>query len=96
MDKVRVNATYYFDPAFMDRHSRAMGLFKRGDKVRVVNLYGCPKANTMGQCYIVPADAKKDDRGNWNKDFAMVCVGSLEKEPPTATEITGTEEIANV
>jgi hypothetical protein len=23
-----------------------------GDEVRVINLYGCPKANTMGHCHI--------------------------------------------
>jgi hypothetical protein len=83
MDRVRVNATYYFDPCLYDKiNGDSTKLFKRGDKVRVINLHGCPPANTMGMCYIVPADAKKDDRGRWDKDFAMVMVGSLERTPP--------------
>lgn len=83
MKKVRANAVYYFDPCLMDKFSgKSKELFNRGDKVRVINLYGCPPANTMGQCYVVHADAVKDDRGRWNKDFAMVSVHSLEKEPP--------------
>lgn len=87
--KVRANATYYFDPSMMDSiEPKIMNLFKRGDKVRVINLHGCPPANTMGCCYIVPADAVKDDRGRWNKDFAMVSTGSLEKTPPAPVEVT--------
>lgn len=80
--KVRVNACYYFYPVFFDKVEigwRRAGLHE-GQKVRVINLFGCPKANTMGMCYIVPADAKKDDRGHWDKDFAMVMTGSLSRE----------------
>lgn len=83
MDRVRVNATYYFDPCLFDKfNGNSTQLFKRGDKVRVINLHGCPPANTMGMCYIVPADAKKDDRGKYNADFAMVMTSSLEREKP--------------
>jgi hypothetical protein len=82
--KVRVNATYYFNPCLFDKiNGNSTAIFKRGDRVRVVNLYSCPPANTMGMCYIVPVDAKKDDRGRWDKDFAMVMTNSLQTEQPT-------------
>jgi len=82
-NKVRVNGLYYFDPVLFDRiNGDSTKKFKRGDRVRVINLHGCPPANTMGMCYVVPADAKKDDRGRWDKDFAMVMTNSLEKTPP--------------
>lgn len=83
MNRVTANAVYYFDPCMMDKiHGNSTELFKLGDKVRVINLPGCPKANTMGQCYIIAADAKKDSRGNYKAPFAMVSVQSLEKEKP--------------
>jgi len=79
--RVKANSKYFFYPVPIDRiNARAMSLFKLGDHVRVINLYGCPPANTMGLCYIVPADAKKDDKGHWDKEFAMVCCNSLEKK----------------
>lgn len=87
MDKVRVNATYYFYPCLFDKvNGDSTSIFKTGQHVRVINKHGCPPANTMRMCYIVPADAKKDDRGHWNKDFAMVMTASLEKEPLPAEE----------
>lgn len=81
--KVRANATYYYNPGGLDvvRPCQGAEQFKKGDKVRVVNMHGCPPANTMGQCYIVPADAVKDSRGRYNKDFAMVSTDSLHREP---------------
>ena len=52
MEKVRAGKTYTFDPClfdvFMPQHYDAVP----GQRVRVVNLPGCPKANTMGQCHI--------------------------------------------
>ena len=83
--KVRANATYYYNTCGWELCAPTANshLFTKGDKVRVVNLHGCPPANTMGQCYIVPADAVKDDRGRWNKEFAMVSTNSLQKEPTT-------------
>ena len=86
--KVRANATYFYNPGGLDVFRPCDGAeqFKKGDKVRVVNLHGCPPANTMGQCYIVPADAVKDDRGRWDKDFAMVSTDSLQREPVAAEQ----------
>lgn len=68
--RVRVNSIYRFNPGFMDRNS---GIAPNA-LVRVVNLHGCPPANTMGQCYIVPATNARND----NRDFVMVCTSSLE------------------
>jgi hypothetical protein len=68
--RVRANSIYRFNPGFMDRNC----FFETGSLVRVINLYGCPPANTMGQCYIVSASNAKGDTSN----FEMVCTGSLE------------------
>ena len=53
--RVRVNATYYYVPVLIDRlHppiAVGLGKMKEGDVVKVVNLPGCPKANTMGHAH---------------------------------------------
>ena len=63
--KVHVNSLYRFDPVPMDMHTRNV---EENDIVRVINLYGCPKANTMGQCYIQHLGGEF---------IQMVCVNSL-------------------
>ena len=52
--KVRAGGTYFFSPTLFDRirPSHCTQLVKEGDEVRVVNLPGCPRANTMGHCHI--------------------------------------------
>ena len=54
--KVRVNSTYRYDPNGLDQidppDGVKRGILKAGDIVTVVNLPGCPKANTMGHCHI--------------------------------------------
>lgn len=54
--KVRVNSKYKFQPVPYDRINPPInsGLYNinSGDIVKVVNINGCPKANTMGMCYI--------------------------------------------
>jgi hypothetical protein len=66
--RVRVGSSYVFNPVPFDRiHPPAAQQVNPGDVVKVVNLYGCPKANTMGMCYIEK-----------NGKFAgMVCTNSL-------------------
>lgn len=49
--KVRVNAHYIFYPNFLDRFDGRTGLVP-GSVVKVINLHGCPPANTMGHCYV--------------------------------------------
>jgi hypothetical protein len=49
--KVRVNSFYYYHPNLLDRIDGRTTLGS-GDFVKVVNRYGCPKANVMGHCYV--------------------------------------------
>ena len=49
--KVRANASYIFYPNHLDRFDSRTSLVA-GDVVRVVNLPGCPKANTMGHAHV--------------------------------------------
>lgn len=70
--KVRANAVYTFHPVMMDviwsQHHSAVD----GQLVRVINLNGAPRANTMGQCHI----ESTDDR----TFLGMVSTHSLVKE----------------
>ena len=67
--KVRANATYRYNPVLLDQVDGRTSL-KTGDLVRVVNLPGCPHANTMGHCHV--ADP------NTGKFIGLVCCNSLE------------------
>ena len=53
--RVRANSVYHYVPVLIDKlHPPiAIGLNRMtvGDRVRVVNLPGCPKANTMGHAH---------------------------------------------
>jgi uncharacterized protein YwlG (UPF0340 family) len=53
--KVRVNSTYHYVPVMLDKLHPPIavgtGQLASGDKVKVVNLPGCPKANTMGHAH---------------------------------------------
>jgi len=49
--KVRVNTEYIYHANFLDRVEGRTDL-KDGEVVRVINLPGCPKANTMGHCHV--------------------------------------------
>jgi len=72
MTRVRVGTVYIFRPVMIDvvwtQHHQAT----EGQLVRVVNLPGAPKANTMGQCHIEDA-ATRDFLG-------MVSVRSLHND----------------
>ena len=50
-NRVRVNAHYFYKPNLLDFVDGRTNL-KDGEEVVVVNLYGAPKANTMGHCYV--------------------------------------------
>ena len=64
--RVKVGKSYVFRPVLFDVSNPPFGAVP-GDVVTVVNLHGCPKANTMGMCHIA-----KDG------EFAgMVCTNSL-------------------
>ena len=66
-NRVRVGSQYRFDPNLFDILNPPFGEVKKGDLVTVVNLPGCPSANTMGMCHIA-----KD-----GKFAGMVCANSL-------------------
>jgi hypothetical protein len=70
--KVRVNSVYQFNPNGWDTFDACGQLLKPGDLVQVINVYGCPPANTMGQCYVRLV-------GDSSKAFQMVSTGSLSK-----------------
>lgn len=50
--RVRVGNLYHYDPVLIDRTSRHTHHIEPGLYVRVINMTGCPPANTMGHCYI--------------------------------------------
>lgn len=82
--KVRVNSKYVYNPVSIDQFNPPVGIqegwIKPGDIVRVGNLYGCPKANTMGQAYIFNMDGKF---------CGMVCTNSLESINKNSTKKEG-------
>jgi hypothetical protein len=49
--KVRANTSYIFYPNFLDRVDGRTSL-QAGDIVKVVNIPGCPRANTMGHAHV--------------------------------------------
>jgi hypothetical protein len=67
--RVRVNSIYVYNPVPLDLIDGKVSCNK-GDKVRVINLPGAPKANTMNHCYIESLE------GTF---LGMVCCNSLEK-----------------
>lgn len=68
MKRVRVNSEYIYHACGLDRFDGRTGL-EDGTLVKVINMPGCPKANTMGHCYV--ADPKT------GKFIGLVCTGSL-------------------
>ena len=69
---VRAGAVYSYHPVPMDRINPPVGAPKIGDRVRVVNLPGCPRANTMGHCHI-----EHPETGAF---LGLVCTNSLTKD----------------
>ena len=65
--RVRAGARYIYDPVMLDVVHPPYNL-EPGDVVTVVNLHGCPKANTMGHCHVNKAD------GTFG---GLVCTNSL-------------------
>jgi hypothetical protein len=70
MNRVRAGSVYTFRPVALDLYDSRTDA-QVGDRVRVVNLRGAPKANTMNHCHIESLSG----------DFlGMVHVNSLVKE----------------
>lgn len=55
--RVRVNSLYTYKASGFDRFDPKAPGIPEGAVVRVVNLHGCPKANTMGQCYVADPES---------------------------------------
>jgi hypothetical protein len=70
---VRVGSNYRYTAGhFMDRiDPRLNEYLKEGDLVKVINVPGCPPANTMGHCYVRLV-------GDSSKAFVMISTSSLE------------------
>ncbi len=66
--KVRAGARYIYKPVMMDICNPPYDL-EAGEVVTVVNLHGCPKANTMGMCHVLKANGKFG---------GLVCTNSLQ------------------
>ena len=49
--KVKAGKQYKYNPVAWDIFDAKTSL-KKGDIVTVVNLHGCPKANTMNHCHV--------------------------------------------
>lgn len=59
MPKVRVGSTYRFEANGSDIFDRRDYTPADGTIVKVVNRFGCPKANTMGHCYVDGIDGTR-------------------------------------
>jgi hypothetical protein len=70
MTRVRTGSKYTFNASFWDITDRRDYTPKNGTVVRVMQPFGCPKNNTMGQCYIETLEGKF---------LGMVSVHSLQK-----------------
>jgi hypothetical protein len=56
-----------FDPVLINQCNKPYDV-NPGDRVRVVNLHGCPRANTMGHCHVEHLDGRFG---------GLVCTNSL-------------------
>jgi len=68
-NRVRAGSLYRYNPVAIDRLNPPYDV-NDGDIVRVVNLPGCPKANTMGHAHVQQLD------GTFG---GLVCTNSLTK-----------------
>ncbi len=69
--KVRVNSKYTFVAAGWDVFDPNSSAPENGTLVKVINKYGCPKANTMGHAYIENAKTQEF--------YGLVSTNSLSK-----------------
>ena len=69
--RVRAGAVYTFHAVLIDRMLSQHHSATDGQRVRVVNLPGAPRANTMNHCHIEDADTRAF--------LGMVHIGSLRR-----------------
>lgn len=76
--RVKVGSTYTFVPTLLDR-SRPASTAVKGQRVTVVNMPGCPVANTMGHCHV---------RAFGGGEFlGLVCTNSLYRNHPLRVSV---------
>lgn len=54
-NRVRVGSLYVYHANLLDATDGRTNL-QNGELVKVVNMHGCPRANTIGHCYVVRND----------------------------------------
>ena len=75
--KVKANSVYAYNPCLLDL-ADARTTLRKGDRARVVNLPGCPRANTMGHCHVEDPVS--------GKFVGLVSTSSLESLPKDKRE----------
>ena len=68
MKRVRVGQLYTYHPVGWDVFDNKVTL-QEGEIVKVVNLPGCPKANTMGHCHV----QARVETGEWQFAGLVMC-----------------------
>jgi hypothetical protein len=71
MQRVRVGQRFTWEPVMLDACDPRLAWLAKGTELRVINLRGCPPANTMGHCYVETV-AEKEFVG-------LVCCNSLKR-----------------
>ena len=68
MKRVRVGKLYTYHPVLWDVFDNKVTL-QEGEIVKVVNLPGCPKANTMDRCHV----QARVETGEWQFAGLVMC-----------------------
>lgn len=82
--KVRVGSIYTWVACMLDTLHPSVTRIPDGTKVRVVNMKGCPPANTMNHCYAETID------GVW---LGLVCCSSLYKAADAPAAFQAKQEL---
>lgn len=82
--KVRTGSIYTWVACMLDTLHPSVTRIADGTKVRVVNIKGCPPANTMNHCYAETLD------GVW---LGLVCCSSLYKAADAPAAIAAKQEL---
>jgi len=82
--KVRVGSVYTWVACMLDTLHPSIKRIADGTKVRVVNMKGCPPANTMNHCYAETLD------GQW---LGLVCCSSLYKTADAPAAFQAKQEV---
>jgi len=76
--KVFVGGHYVYNPVGYDMFDPKTKLLA-GTVVKVINVYGCPKANTMGHCYVGDVKTGKFIGLVWTMSLTKLAKAKREK-----------------